>query len=60
MKNKNILKKSELGKIKSIRNREGEVIPFNIEKIIDAVNKAFIITHEGKEKDAETQNIKRN
>ena len=30
-----ILDKKELSKIKSIRNREGEIIPFNIEKIID-------------------------
>ena len=50
----NILNKKELNKIKSIRNREGEIIPFNLEKIVDAVNKAFIITHEGVEKDAES------
>ena len=53
-----ILDKKELSKIKSIRNREGEIIPFNIEKIVDAVNKAFIITHEGKEKDAESIAVK--
>ena len=53
-----ILDKKELSKIKSIRNREGEIIPFNIEKIVDAVNKAFIITHEGEEKDAESVAVK--
>jgi ribonucleoside-triphosphate reductase (thioredoxin) len=45
--------KRELGKIKNIRNREGVITPFKIEKIIDAVNKAFIITKEGEEKEAE-------
>ena len=53
-----ILDKKELSKIKSIRNREGEIIPFTLEKIVDAVNKAFIITHEGQEKDAESIAIK--
>jgi ribonucleoside-diphosphate reductase alpha chain len=53
MNKSNMMSKKELGKIKSIRNREGEIIPFSIEKIIDAVNKAFIITSEGTEKDAQ-------
>ncbi|MEI8270150.1 MAG: ATP cone domain-containing protein [bacterium] len=53
-----MLDKKELSKIKSIRNREGEIIAFNIEKIVDAVNKAFIITHEGQEKDAESIAVK--
>jgi ribonucleoside-diphosphate reductase alpha chain len=47
-----ILDKRELSKIKSIRNREGEIIPFNINKIADAVYKAFIITNEGEKKEA--------
>jgi ribonucleoside-diphosphate reductase alpha chain len=47
-----ILDKKELNKIKNIRNREGEVIPFNINKIADAVYKAFIITNEGEKKEA--------
>ena len=58
MKSKNILNKAELGKIKSIRNREGDIIPFNIWKIVDAVNKAFLITKEGTEKDAENIAVK--
>ena len=54
----NTLNKKELSKIKSIRNREGITIPFNIEKIVDAVNKAFIITREGEEKEAKSVAIK--
>ncbi len=54
MNKSNTLSKKELTKIKSIRNREGIVTPFKIEKIIDAVNKAFIITNEGGEKEAES------
>src|SRR5271157_2630209 len=53
MEKNNILNKKELGKIKTIRNREGVIIPFNIEKIVDAVNKAFIATNEGGEKEAQ-------
>ncbi|MFZ3015528.1 MAG: ATP cone domain-containing protein, partial [Minisyncoccia bacterium] len=41
------------GKIKNIRNREGEIIPFDLNKIVDAVNKAFAVTSEGGEKDSE-------
>ncbi|MFA6585751.1 MAG: ATP cone domain-containing protein [Candidatus Paceibacterota bacterium] len=47
-----ILGKKELNKIKNVRNREGEIIPFNINKIADAVYKAFIITNEGEKKEA--------
>ena len=50
----NILSKQELNKIKEVRNREGLVIQFDLEKIIDAVNKAFIITNEGGEKEAQS------
>ena len=47
-----ILGRKELNKIKNVRNREGEIIPFNINKIADAVYKAFIITNEGEKKEA--------
>lgn len=47
-----ILDKKELNKIKNVRNREGEIIPFNINKIADAVYKAFIETKEGEKKEA--------
>ncbi len=47
-----ILGKRELNKIKNVRNREGEIIPFNINKIADAVYKAFVITNEGEKKEA--------
>ncbi len=47
-----ILNKRELNKIKNVRNREGEIIPFDLNKIVDAVLKAFIITSEGGEKEA--------
>jgi len=53
MKKVDILSKKESSKIISIRNREGEIIPFNLEKIIDAINKAFVVTLEGKEIDAQ-------
>ncbi|MFA4975745.1 MAG: ATP cone domain-containing protein [Candidatus Paceibacterota bacterium] len=47
-----ILGKKELNKIKNVRNREGEIILFNINKIADAVYKAFMITKEGEKKEA--------
>jgi ribonucleoside-diphosphate reductase alpha chain len=50
----NILNKKEINKIRNIRNREGEIISFNLEKIVDAVNKAFSATLEGTEKDAQS------
>ncbi len=53
MKKDEPLTKQELSQIKKVRNREGEIILFSIEKIIDAVNKAFITTSEGVLKDAE-------
>ncbi|HNW71595.1 MAG TPA: ATP cone domain-containing protein [Candidatus Paceibacterota bacterium] len=52
MNKNNILDKKELSKIKNVRNREGETIPFNLEKIVDAINKAFLSTKEGEEKEA--------
>src|SRR6185436_10882303 len=46
------LRKEELKKIRSIRNRELEIIPFELDKIIEAVLKAFNATGEGNESDA--------
>jgi len=53
MKKVDVANKKELTKITSIRNREGDIIPFNLEKIIDAINKAFIATSEGVLNDAQ-------
>ncbi len=47
------LTKRDLAKIKHVRNRELEVIEFKLEKVKDAVLKAFHATGEGKESDAE-------
>src|SRR3990167_3307119 len=47
--------KSELEKIKSIRRRTGEVVPFDLERVARAVFKAFEVTGEGGE--AESQMI---
>lgn len=52
MKNNKIINVRELNKIKNIRNREGVVIPFILDRVIDAVHKAFIATSEGGEKEA--------
>ena len=54
MKKSELKNKKSLVKITSIRNREGVAMPFNIEKIIDAVSKAFTATGEGNEKDAKS------
>jgi ribonucleoside-diphosphate reductase alpha chain len=54
MKSKNILSKVQLNQIKKIRNREGIIVFFNLEKIIEAVSKAFLVTNEGSEKQAES------
>ena len=51
-KTKKILK-SELKKIKSVRRRTGEVISFDLERITRAVFKAFEITGEGGETEAQ-------
>jgi ribonucleoside-diphosphate reductase alpha chain len=51
MKPKKILK-SELAKIKSIRRRTGEVVPFDLERVAGAVLKAFEVTGEGEEKES--------
>ncbi len=47
-----IFDKKELSKVSEVRNREGEVIPFDLDKIINAVYKAFVFTKEGGEKEA--------
>ena len=41
--------KSELAKIKTIRKRSGEVVPFNLEVVARAVLRAFEVTGEGGE-----------
>ncbi|MDE2400000.1 MAG: ribonucleoside-triphosphate reductase [Patescibacteria group bacterium] len=48
-KTKEKISKSELSKIKSIRKRSGEVIPFDLEIIAGAISKAFEVTGEGGE-----------
>ena len=53
MKKDIILTKRELNKIKSVRNRESKIIPFDLNKIIDAIHKAFIATEEGGDREAE-------
>ncbi len=45
--------KSELKKIKSIRRRTGEVVHFELERVKGAILKAFEVTGEGKDTDAE-------
>jgi hypothetical protein len=47
------LTKRDLTKIKHVRNRELEVIEFKLEKVKEAVLKAFHATGEGKEADAD-------
>ncbi|MFA5934174.1 MAG: ATP cone domain-containing protein [Candidatus Paceibacterota bacterium] len=45
--------KSDLQKIKSIKSREGYIMPFDLSKIVEAVWKAFNATKEAGEADAE-------
>lgn len=47
-----VISKSDLLKIKSIKSREGYIMPFELEKVTEAVWKAFNATQEGTEKDA--------
>jgi ribonucleoside-diphosphate reductase alpha chain len=54
MNKNNTSAKKGSAKITSIRNREGSVIPFNLEKIVGAVLKAFSQTNEGGEKEAKS------
>lgn len=53
MATRSTIHKEDLKKIKSIRNRELMVIPFELKKIEEAVLKAFHATGEGKEDDAQ-------
>ena len=43
------ISKSDLAKIKSIRRRTGEVVPFDLDRIAGAISKAFEVTGEGGE-----------
>ncbi len=52
MKKDIVLTKRELNKIKTVRSREGKIIPFDLNKIIDAIYKAFIMTEEGGNREA--------
>ena len=53
MATRSTIHKEDLKKIKSIRNRDLVVIPFELKKIEEAVLKAFHATGEGKEDDAQ-------
>ncbi len=53
MKKTPVVTKAQLNKIKQIRNRDGEVIPFEFQKIGEAVQKAFGVTGEGKDTEAQ-------
>lgn len=55
MKKTPVITKAQLNKIKQIRNREGEIISFEFEKIVEAIQKAFAVTGEGK--DAQAQKV---
>lgn len=44
--------KSELSKIKSIRRRTGEVVPFDLDRVARAIFKAFEVSSEGGEEDS--------
>jgi ribonucleoside-diphosphate reductase alpha chain len=50
---KSVISKSDNTKIKSIRRRTGEVVSFDLERIVRAVSKAFEVTNEGGEKEAQ-------
>jgi len=53
VKNSEMVSKSDLAKIKSIRKRTGEVVPFDLNIIVKAVSKAFEVTNEAKNGEAE-------
>ena len=50
--------KSDLRKIKSVRKRTGEVVPFDFARITHAVLKAFEVTGEGSEQEAQIVAVK--
>lgn len=47
------ISKSDLAKIKSIRKRTGEVVPFDLDIIVRAVSRAFDVTREGGEPESQ-------
>ena len=47
------ISKSELAKIKTVRRRTGEVVPFDLDRVARATFKAFEVTGEGGEKESE-------
>lgn len=47
------ISKGELAKIKSIRRRTGEMVPFELERIVKAILKAFEVSGEGGEDEAQ-------
>ncbi|MEX2052457.1 MAG: ATP cone domain-containing protein, partial [Candidatus Paceibacterota bacterium] len=52
MKKNEKISKTDLAKIKSIRKRSGEVVPFNLDVVARAIGKAFEVSREGGEDDA--------
>ena len=46
------ISKKDLAKIKSIRRRTGEVVPFDLERIARAIFKAFEASLEGSEQES--------
>jgi len=51
------ISKADLAQLKEIKNREGVFVPFQFQKIIDALMKAFSSTKEGKENDAQKVSV---
>ncbi|MFA6519980.1 MAG: ATP cone domain-containing protein [Candidatus Paceibacterota bacterium] len=47
------ISKSDLAKIKTIRRRTGEVVPFELERVAQAIFKAFEVSGEGNEEKAQ-------
>jgi len=58
MKKTEKISKSDLRKIKSVRKRTGEVVPFDFARITHAVLKAFEVTGEGSEQEAQIVAVK--
>ncbi|MEK7121361.1 MAG: ATP cone domain-containing protein, partial [Patescibacteria group bacterium] len=38
--------------VKSVQKRDGSIVPFDVEKITNAINKAMLASHEGSLKEA--------
>ena len=47
------ISKSEFAKIKSVRRRTGEVVPFDMERVVGAILKAFEVSGEGGEPESQ-------